>query len=210
MSVLAAPESLRRRSFLCDSKADISKLDLLFEPPKLFDMMEPVHEMELPPLCNRKRSEERMIQNLFAAPEFSGTLGKSCIHVADSGLNLAGYLIGGQSPRARRFRRLASRRHITQSNDHECLYAVRKGCARAERFAGFEQAAASLHRAGISQVKMFQDFCGAPLPRLVPAQLLRVQTGDRIRHVFLQSLQLRVHGATLTFSVLSVRMMPQL
>ncbi len=56
---------------------------------------------------------------------------------------------------------------------------------------------------------MLENFGDTPFFRLVPSELFDRKTGDSGINFALQSLEMAVHHASLTFSGLSVRMLPR-
>src|SRR5205085_1305765 len=54
----------------------------------------------------------------------------------------------------------------------------------------------TLHRSGICEVKMFQDFCSTPLPFRTRSELLDCHSARSRGNCLLQTVQIRIHDAS--------------
>ncbi len=80
---------------------------------------------------------------------------------------------------------------------------------RGQRLPCLNDASKSAGGARVGEVQVLEDFGDGPFFRIVPGKLFRRQAGDAGSELVLQSLEMTVHRASLTFCGLSVRMLPR-
>jgi hypothetical protein len=98
------------------------------KPEKLFLVMPPMHQMKLSPLCRSQRTQNRMVEQLYLAPEAGFTLRDDRTHRHKLCANLVSHLLRRQAPWLGHWGSLSSGGHVAQSHDHEGQHAMRHGC----------------------------------------------------------------------------------
>jgi hypothetical protein len=124
------------------------------KPEQLLVVMPSMHQMKLPPLCRSQRTQNRMVEQLYVAPEAGFTLREDCIHRSELCAKLVSHFLRRHSPRLGDCGGLAAGGHVAQSYDDERQRAMRHGCSRRERFAACQDSLEAFDRSGIRQVQM--------------------------------------------------------
>ena len=159
-----------------------------------------MHKVEFAPLIHREGAENGVVENGGTGSEFSGAAGHHVVEFRECRHDFGGNFFGLESARGGGRRRFSSRRHVSETDDNESLAAILPGDWRGQRFVGLEDTAESLEGSGVGQEEVFENFCGAPLVGIVPAELLGREPGDHRGEFALQSGKVRVHGCHLPFS----------
>lgn len=88
----------RRKDRACPRSAHLPRRAFA-KPEKLFLVMPSMHQMKLSPLCRSHRTQNRMVEQLYLAPEAGFTLRDDHIHRRKLCPNLVSHLLRRQAPR---------------------------------------------------------------------------------------------------------------
>jgi len=159
----------------------------------LLDMMQAVHQVELPPLRGRERAEDGVVQQLSARAKLLFAARNDVVHLGDFRANLRQHLLRRDAAGTSHGWGFPARGQVAESDNYERAPALRPALGGDQRLPGFDHALKTLHRSGVGQIKVLQDLGGTPLSRRMPAELLCRQSCDRRGDLLLQFLETRVH-----------------
>jgi hypothetical protein len=174
------------------------------QPANLLHMMLSVHKVELPPLVDRQRAQDRVIQNSRACSEFLRTHCHELVHLRDDVFDFRCDLFRRDSARQRHGGRLSAAWHVSEPGDNERAATVRPCRFRGERLACLEQPGESLDRSGVGQIQMLENLCAAPFARRTSRQFPGRKTRDGGSYFPLQSGEARVHARYLPLVIFQI------
>jgi hypothetical protein len=108
----------RRKDRACQRSAHLPRRAFA-EPEKLFLVMPSMHQMKLSNLCRSQRTQNRMVEQLYLAPEAGFTLRDDRIHCRNLFPDLVSHLLRRQALRLDKCGGFSSGGHVAQSHDHE-------------------------------------------------------------------------------------------
>lgn len=156
-------------------------------------MMTAMYQMELPPLRNRERTEDRMVENFCIRSKSRGALGHHLVHLGNLQNNLRGRFLRRQAARDCYRRRFHSVRKVSDSDHNECSQALTQCRYMLLSLVRGKYTRKTFGRSRIRQIQMFEDFSNTPLIGTVPAQLFCRQSMNRCADFIVQTFEVRVH-----------------
>jgi hypothetical protein len=145
----------------------LSRVPLL-QLPNLLHMMQPMHQVKVPPLFSTQRPENGMIQQCRRPSAFSQRAIMSSISPIIAPISaLRQHFPHGQPAWTGRGWSVPSGRQITETEHDQPSPTMCPGRARRHRLLRFGHTAESFGRSGVGQIKMLQHFRGAPLARRI-------------------------------------------
>lgn len=165
-------------------------------------MMQPMHQMKLPPLHCGERTQYRMIQQSSARTKLLLASHDDLIHLRNLGPDLGQHLPRRQPSRTNHFRRFSTRGQMAKLHNDQGAAALRPVLTlRGQRLASLDHALKSLDRSGVGQIQVLQNLRGTPFCRRMRGHLFRRHAADRRSDFLLQFLKARVHAGYLPFPI---------
>jgi hypothetical protein len=125
-------------------------LRLRTQAAKLLYVMQAMHQMELPPLGCRERTEDGMIEKFLARSEFLLAAANNVVHLSDLRADFGTHFFGWNSAGASDGRGFPAGGQMPESHNHKGSASLGTRLSSREGLAGFDDALESLDGARIS------------------------------------------------------------
>lgn len=152
-----------------------------------------MNQVKFPPLRNRERSQDRMVENFCLRSKSLRASRHDFIHLGKLRNNLRYGSLRWQAPWEGHLRRFHSIREVSESGYNECSQMLAHRRDVSLSLVRSKQARKTLGRPRIRQIQVFEDFGNRLFVRTSAVQLSRRQSLNCDADFILQTLEVRVH-----------------